>query len=240
MADYVYVKDEKTKRRYVKLAGLACILTGLIVLLYFFFPIISYRLFLAPVFAQTSIEVPVPKYLVIKQSNMVSLFSQGLSSLVTDYTDARNWYPKLFGANSVKVSSYLLSIPKLKIENAVVATNNYDLSKHLVQYAGTSTPPDRGTSVIFGHSTIPAWFDSKNYMAIFATLHTLKEGDQIIITVGNAKFTYKVFSITITNPEDTEMFSQAYDNSYITLVTCTPPGTVWKRLVVRASLDSLN
>jgi len=31
----------------------------------------------------------------------------------------------------------------------------------------------------------------------------------------------------------------SFDNSYITLVTCTPPGTTWKRLVIRASLDSI-
>src|SRR5690606_26351929 len=130
------------------------------------------------------------------------------------------------------------SIPKLKIENAIVSTRDYDLEQHLVQYFGTAIPGENGTAVIFGHSTLPSWFDPKNYKTIFATLHTIKTGDEIFITVNGATYKYKIFSILITDPEDTNILSQSYDNSYITIVTCTPPGTIWKRLIVRAALES--
>ena len=75
-------------------------------------------------------------------------------------------------------------------------------------------------------------------MTIFAKLHTIKEGDEIVLTVDGKDYTYKIFSIGITDPKDPNIFSQSFDNSYITLITCTPPGTTWKRLVVRASLKS--
>jgi len=133
----------------------------------------------------------------------------------------------------------MLSIPRLKIENAIVSTKDYDLSRHLIQYFGTSIPGENGTAVIFGHSTLPQLFDPKNYKTIFATLHTIKIGDEIEAIVNGIGRKYKVFSITITSADDTNILSQSFDRSYITLITCTPPGTVWKRLVVRASLDSL-
>jgi sortase A len=185
------------------------------------------------------IAVPVPKRTLAIGSSFSGLLSQGISQITTDFTDARNWYPQVQGENTgVSVESYKISIPSLKIENAEVSTVDYELEKHLIQYAGTSIPGERGTSVILGHSTLPQFFDPKNYKTIFATLHTIKEGDKIYAEVNGKKYTYTVFSKTITSPEDTEMFSQAFDTSYITLITCTPPGTVWKRLVVRARLDA--
>ncbi len=239
---------EKTKRRdpkrYMRLTGLLLILTGIISIVYFFFPVLSYQIFIASAYENSQIEVPIPKYMVAdKAVDIGSLISQGISSLTTNFNDARNWYPdstnltKTALANK-NVDSYLLSIPKLKIENAVVSTKDYDLSQHLVQYFGTALPSEKGTAVIFGHSTLPSWFDPKNYKTIFATLHTIKTGDEISVTISGKTYDYKVYSILITSPEDINILSQSYDNSYITIVTCTPPGTIWKRLVVRAALET--
>lgn len=242
----IYLKQHKSfafnKKLLLKIFGGVSLLAGFLLFMFFFFPLISYQVFLAPVFANSSFETPVPKYLVVNnQGNLGSLVSQGISSLAYDYTDARNWYPKLTASSQkAKVDSYLISIPKLKIENAEVSTKDYDLSRHLIQYFGSSIPGEKGTAIIFGHSTLPQLFDPKNYKAIFATLHTIKVGDEIFTKIDGAIYKYTIFSINITNPEDTNIFSQSYDNSYLTLVTCTPPGTVWKRLVIRANLASLD
>lgn len=241
MSKYYYVRGKRRNKKLIlRLVGICSILFGIILTTYFLFPLISYQIFLLPVFAQNNIEVPVPKYLV-KDSGIGSLLTQGFKSFGSDYTDARKWYPNLNNnLSSPKVESYLISIPKLKIENAKVSTTDYDLSQHLVQFLGTSTPPDNGNAVIFGHSTLPQLFDPKNYKAIFATLHTIKTGDEIFIDVNGVKFKYKVFSISITDPDDTNILSQSYDNSYLTIVTCTPPGTIWKRLIVKAKLEPVN
>lgn len=240
MSKYYYARGKKRDKRLIlRIIGIFFVGFGIILTTYFLFPLISYQIFLSPSFVENNIEVPVPKYLV-KNTGIGSLFSQGLNSLRSDYTDARNWYPNINNsANSSNVESYYLSIPKLKIENAVVATKDYDLTKHLVQYFGTSTPPENGNAVIFGHSTLPQLFDPKNYKAIFATIHNLKVGDEIFIDSNGLKFRYKVYSISITSPDDTNILSQSFDDSYLTIVTCTPPGTIWKRLVIKAKLASL-
>lgn len=239
-----YVKRlQSNKKKYLKAAGFFFIILGIGFSFYFFFPVILYQAFLANALSKGEIEVPIPKYLVVGKNNDIgSLISQGINSLTSDYTDARNWYPKITSdtQEKVQVDSYLLSIPKLKIEDAQVSTKDYDLEKHLVQYLGTSIPGENGTAVIFGHSTLPYLFDPKNYKTIFATLHTIKVGDEIFAKVGEITYEYRIFSILITSAEDTNILSQSFDNSYITLVTCTPPGTTWKRLVVRASLELAN
>jgi len=233
--------QRRNKKIYFRIVGVACIVLGLVLALYFFFPLISYQIFLAGAFAAGNIEVPVPKYEVVDSSNLQSLFAEGVSSLTTNFDDARNWYPQIQQAErsnkKVILSTYNLSIPKLGITDATVSSTNFDLSKNLVQYGSTTSPPELGTAVIFGHSTIPAWFDPHNYRAIFATLHTIKIGDEIIINMNGQNYNYKIFSVTITDPDDTNIFAQSFDNSYITIVTCTPPGTTWKRLVVRAGLE---
>ena len=234
----VYTKTNTHRRKRVgKIIGAFSIAFGAIVLIYFFFPIISYQFFLSGALATGTVESPIPKG--AQRTNGVgSLLTQGVHSLTHDYTDARNWFPNApLATNTPKITRYQISIPKLNIQNAEVATDVFDLSSNLVQYYGDEAPPGKGSAVIYGHSTLPQFFDPKNYKAIFATVHTLELGDEILAEVNGKTYRYKIFSMNITDSEDPNIFAQSYDNSYITLVTCTPPGTTWKRLVVRASLE---
>lgn len=229
-----------SNKRIKKILGIFSISIGVVTLLYFFFPLLSYQLFLSSAFAQSDITAPLPQRFVLSSAPSIGgLFSSGISNVTSDYRDARNWFPqvKKSGSNQ-KVTEYVFSIPSQKIDRVKVSTVDFDLSKHLVQYFSTSKSPiDHGTSVIFGHSTLPQWFDPKNYMTIFANMHKIKSGEEVVITLNGKDYTYKVFAISIVESNDPNIFAQSYDNSYITIVTCTPPGTTWKRLVVRAALQ---
>lgn len=235
----IYKKKNTALRRKVgKALGATGLVLGLITLVYFFFPLISYQLFLAQALATGGIESPVPKNAQQAQSDVDSLLTQSVNSLTTDYTDARNWFPQQQPhSEATEVTRYQLSIPSLNIHQAEVATDSFDLGKNLVQYYGDNAPPEKGTAIIYGHSTLPQLFNPKDYKAIFATVHTMELGDVIQTHVNGKTYQYKVFSMNITDPEDPNIFTQSYDNSYITLVTCTPPGTIWKRLIIRASLE---
>lgn len=241
MHRYYYSRKKKTNFRFpFKIIGGCFIGIGIISLIYFFFPLFSWQVYFSSASATTELEVPIPKGL-LADTSFKGLFSQGLNRITTNYEDARNWYPQVTSnTKNIKVSSYSLSIPKLNISNADVSAIDYDLTQHLVQYFGTAIPGENGTAVIFGHSTLPQLFNSSDYKTIFATLHTLKNDDEIFINVDGLTYKYKIFSISVVDPSDTNIFNQSYDNSYITLVTCTPPGTVWKRLVVRAKLVNIN
>src|SRR6185312_11601527 len=116
------------------------------------------------------------------------------------------------------------------VSNATVSTQDTDLGRHMVQYSGSVLPPDKGTSIVFGHSTLPQLFDPNNYHTILANAYKIKVGDNILVTVNNITYTYKIFALQVVNPDDTSVLIPHFDDSYFELITCTPPGTVWQRL----------
>jgi sortase A len=230
-------------RWMVRLFGLFLSLSGIITMGYFFFPIISWQLYLAPVFAAENIATPIPKATVLNQGTFASLARQTTSLLLgVNYYNAATWFPSAPAPvenAKPQVTTYRFSVPKLKIVNAIVSTVDSDLASHLVNYPGTAVPPNKGNAVIFGHSTLPQLYNPKDYKTIFANAHTLQTGDIFKVSADGIEYTYKIFSISIIEPEDTSVLTQSFDDSYLTVITCTPPGTIWKRLVLKAKLEKL-
>lgn len=155
----------------------------------------------------------------------------------SDYTNANVWFPTLPQKKVVTpVNTYTLSIPKLGINGAIVTIGGDDLNHSLIHYGGTGLPGDYGNAVVFGHSTLPQFYNPKNYTTIFSTLPTLTEGDDMFIAYDGITYRYQVFKMVVLSPTDLSLLAQLYDDSYVTLVTCVPPGTYWKRLYVVARL----
>jgi sortase A len=238
---HIYKKRNPKKiRTIIKYLGLCISLISLLCLTYIVFPLISWKLYSEPALAYNTIQTPIPKMSVLSANNVQTLLSSAVDSLNVDYSNARNWFPQYRPAlesTPPVVTTFNISIPKLGIKYANVTTIDTDLSRHLVLYPGTVIPPNKGNAVIFGHSTIPGWFNPQDYTTIFATVHKLKVEDQIYVTVNAKEYMYRIASITITTPDDTTMFAQDNGGSYLTLITCTPPGTTWKRLVIKAILN---
>lgn len=158
-----------------------------------------------------------------------------------DYGNPRNWFsvtPQLPPRPS-KITHYSLSIPKLGIEKATVQIGGEDLMASLIHYPGTALPGQFGNAVIFGHSVLPQFFNPKNYKTIFSTLPTLKEKDEVLVNFDGVFYRYRIIKLTETTPEDVTVLEQRHDSSYLSLITCVPPGTYLKRLVVRAKLVSI-
>ncbi len=248
MMSRVYVKQKRRNiRKTIRFLGLGLSLCGLLFLIYFSLPLISWQLYLQPAFAAEQLASPIPQATILTPASIKSLLSattQTLSGM--DYNDANNWFPKASVKNNQpgdqitsQVASYFLTIPRLDIQNASVSTVDNDLTEHLVNYAGTAIPPQKGNAVIFGHSTLPQLYNPKDYKTIFANILKLRIGDTFIVTVSGVQYVYKIFYLQVVDPTDTSVLAQAYDDSYLTVITCTPPGTVWKRLVLRSRLQKL-
>ena len=152
-----------------------------------------------------------------------------------DFSDASNWFPEKKAATTESpVDTYTMSIPKLRINKALVRIGTNDLSKNLIHYGGTGIPGKPGNSVIFGHSVLEAFYNPNNYLTIFTLLPKLKKGDDIFISFDGVDYKYEVVGGRVTTPEDVSGLEQRYDDSYITLVTCVPVGTYLERLWVTA------
>ncbi len=234
MALYSYVNIKPVKWRFKKNAkfiSLVFIFLGLGIMIWTLFPIVSFELYYAPKFG--NLIKPVPNEF-IKQA--VSSEISQILGLSVDYTKASNWYPKAVSVKkSSNNSSYTLSIPKLGIINAQVLMGGEDLDKSLIHFTG-STPGSLGGPVIFGHSTIPFLYNPKDYKTIFTKLPDLENGDEIMVNFDNVTYRYKVSGMRITIPTDLSVLEQSFDNSYLTLITCVPPGTYLKRLIIKTVL----
>lgn len=158
-----------------------------------------------------------------------------------DLINVSNYFPGAHQriAGDEKVKEYTISIPKLKIEDAKVAVGGEDLSQSLIHYGGTAFPGNYGNAVIFGHSTLPEFFNPKNYSTMFSTLPNLEVGDSIFTKIDGITYKYVVDDLITVDPSDISVLEQRYDNYYLSLITCVPPGLKWKRLVVKARLMPL-
>ena len=164
----------------------------------------------------------------------------GETAKEVNYADPRNWFPLApqLSPRPSKITHYSLSIPKLKIEEAVVQVGGENLMANLIQYPGTALPGQWGNAVIFGHSVLPQFFNPQNYKTIFSTLPELEKGDEILVNFDGVFYRYRVEEIAETSPEDLTILEQRYNEISLTLITCVPPGTYLRRLIIKAKLIS--
>lgn len=216
------------RKKLKRVTGIASAFGGLITLVFVLLPIVSYNLVDGTRFKEYLSPVPEG-----------DVYAGGV-----DYTKASNWFDTddfELPQDESKVRYYSLTIPKLGIKNATVAIGGEDLAKSLIQYPGTALPGKRGNAVIFGHSILPQFFNPEDYLSIFSTLPTMKKGDRIEIRYDGITFSYLVEELFEVKPTDLEILAQNITDSYVTLVTCVPPGHPLRprRLIVRARLDPL-
>ncbi len=256
---YIYIKKSssspKTKPIVNKKKKLAFLF--MVVGLFFFtsavFPILKFQLQYAFSFRQMINPLSLKSY-------------NGYESILetTDYTQISNWFindpttnnNKIFynandsisANNSIStnspistnnsISTYLLTIPKLKIKDAIVTIGSMDLKKSLIQYPQTTLPGQLGNTVIFGHSVLPQFFNPNSYLTIFSTLYRLEQGDEIEIKYDNNQYKYIINEMFEVKPTDFSVLEQRFDQKNLTLITCSPPGTYLRRLIIKATLKN--
>jgi sortase A len=186
-----------------------------------------------------SVLFPFVTYQIKSSSDFQEYLSPVPDVSPVDYTKPATWFPGSDGpAVSNLVKYYNVTIPRLGIQGAVVSVGGEDLADSLIQYPGTALPGKIGNAVVFGHSVLPAFFDAKDYLTIFSTLPTMKKKDEVKIDYDGITYMYRVEDMYEVDPSNLEVLSQNADASYISLITCVPPGDPRRprRLVVRAKL----
>lgn len=106
------------------------------------------------------------------------------------------------------------------------------LERGVVHYGTTAFPGENGNTVIVGHSS-NNWWDSGKYKFAFILLDKLQQGDKITLHYEGTRYVYEVENKKIVKPDNTSVLNQT-EEPRLTLITCTPPGTSWKRLIVQA------
>ncbi len=238
----LYIKEnprervQRTKRRDRTFFGLISAL-GAIAIIFSVWPYISWQLFTVPKLTAKVDEAPVPQTQVLAantqfNSSNVQIIkdSDGFSYFTTDF-QPQNSTP------SARPKQFLLTVPKLKIENALVKVDTINFFENLALFPGTAIPGDIGNSFITGHSVLPEFNDPKNYRTIFTKLSDLEVGDDVIARVGSQTFHFSVLYSKIVDPQDISVLVPISGSGRnLTLMSCVPPGTSSKRLIIVAGL----
>lgn len=246
MSLYVYLKETQTLPK--KVAGYVSYIAltiGAVLLFWAFYPVVSFEIY-SRLFIKREVLTPLPQANTSSSFKLASsvLGSENLfSNNLRDFTQASLWFPtkpKATGSKKINLDEYYLSIPKLNIDKAKVLVDGEDLSRSLIHFLPTSLPGENGNVVIFGHSTLPQLYNTKDYKTIFTYLPSLEKGDMIMVRLGDDHYEYEVYEMFVVKPDQVSVLEQQFDSPYLTLITCVPPGTYWNRLVVKAKLTNLS
>jgi len=240
---YIYVKKTPSVKKSTKLSkpkrkffAIAFFIFGIFLFSSAVLPIVQFQLEYSTKFNQIINPLSTKYY---NQTDNV------LGNVSTDFTQLSNWFivdsqgqqstaPSLVSPdNNI---TYSISIPKLKIDQATVVLGSMDLKKTLVQYPQTALPGQLGNAVVFGHSVLPQFFNPKSYITIFSTLFKLKQGDEIVVNYDNIQYKYLVEEMFEVQPTDLSVLEQRFDGKYLTLITCSPPGTYLRRLIIKSRI----
>lgn len=232
---YVYLKakptpPKKKPNRFVSMLSVVFFLAGIFLIGQAILPVISWYVLVLPGVSESII------------SPLASTFPTVVRAAENESYSPSKWFVgqnELEERSSQLLKFYTISIPKLNIEGASVEIDGKDLKKTLVGWPTSAPPGTFGNNIIFGHSELPQFANPKDYSGIFTRIMDLSEGDEIYLDYDQVRYRYLVVNKKVVDPTDLTVLEQRFDAGYVTLITCVPPGTVWKRGVIRARLSQI-
>ncbi len=108
------------------------------------------------------------------------------------------------------------------------------LARGVAQAKGAAFPNQTGNMFLFSHSSANL-FEATRFNSIFYLLSKLKKGDDIYIYYKDARYKYTVSDMKIVDPTDVSYLNPKSKTKQLTLMTCWPAGTNYKRLIVIAT-----
>ena len=107
------------------------------------------------------------------------------------------------------------------------------LTKGVAHAKGTALPGEPGNAFLFAHSGAD-FYEAIRYNAEFYLLSKLEAGDEVYLFRDGKKLAYRVTDTRTVSPEEVGYLSGDAKKKTLTLMTCWPAGTTYKRLVVLA------
>ena len=149
--------------------------------------------------------------------------------------------PIIMDPNALVGPEPQIIIPKINVDVPVVYNSpsisendiQNSLESGVVHYPTTPKPGENGNSVIVGHSSNNLLNRGK-YKFAFVLLNKLENGDTITLQYNSKRYVYKVYEKIIVDPSEVGVLGPTDKKASISLITCDPPGTSIKRLVIRA------
>jgi sortase A len=130
-------------------------------------------------------------------------------------------------------------IPKIRANASIILDVNAQdpgeyqkaLTRGVAHARGTSYPGESGNIFLFSHSGTE-FYQASRYNAIFYLLDKLENGDEIYLFYRNEKLRYRVKEKKVVGSGEVQYMQATPGENKLTLMTCWPPGTTFKRLIV--------
>jgi len=136
-----------------------------------------------------------------------------------------------FGIVIPKIQANAKVIPDVDAQNPAVYQKA--LAQGVAHALGSANPGEEGNVFIFAHSG-QDFLEANRYNAVFYLLSKLEAGEEIYIFYKSKKYRYIITDKKTANPEEIQYLADTPGKNILTLMTCWPGGTTWKRLIVRA------
>ncbi len=135
-----------------------------------------------------------------------------------------------------------LIIPKINVDVPVdysiatldeskIQVSLRDGATHYKLPGADALPGQNGNTVLLGHSSNDI-FNQGAYKFVFVLLDRMEVGDTFYLHYGGKRYIYRVSDKKVIDPRDVSVLQTGYTKPIVTLITCTPPGTALKRLLI--------
>ncbi len=212
------IKHQK-QTQYARYIGISLLLIGVVFLALTFGRILIayFDCKISPIANDTSIEITTSQ--------------QGITTDITKKTEVI-FLDDTFG----------IYIPKIKTNAKVIPNvNPFDkldyekaLENGIAHAKGTAFPNQNGNVFLFAHSAVN-FYEQRKYNIYFYLLNELNPGDPIYISYQNKMYNYTVLDTKIVEANETKYMGKYLDQDTLTLMSCWPSGTNWKRFIVTAT-----
>ncbi len=139
---------------------------------------------------------------------------------------------------------FAIVIPKIGANAPVVAdVDPYDeviyrhaLHDGIAHAMGTKYPGEPGNTFLFAHSS-DDFITGGRYNAVFYLISKLEPGDRFSIAYQGDLYEYRVFDTKTVPADDVKYLNALSEENTVTLMTCWPAGTDYRRLLVFGVLE---
>lgn len=143
---------------------------------------------------------------------------------------------RAFGIVIPKLGANAHVIPNVDPYNSAIY--QHALARGVAHAKGTATPDQPGNVFLFSHSSVD-FYMATQYNAVFYLLNKLTYGDTIELYYKNDRYTYTVNKKDIVGADATSYLTTQTPEQILTLMTCWPPGTSLKRMMITARLTNI-
>ena len=195
--------------------------------------IMSVALFIAVFYPLVFSEL---KYIFLRPNEKTKVI---VESIASGDKKSEKYYVKAidpeFGIFIPKIGANVSVVPNISPFDSKIYQQA--LTKGVAHAEGTVYPGQIGNTFIFSHSSVNI-YDANRYNAVFYLLRKLDIDDIFYLTYQGKVYKYKVFDKKIVEATEINYLNPNTKNNQATLMTCWPPGTTLKRLVVLGELVS--